>query len=237
MGRVPVYQVIYSDLAAQIHEGTLAPGDVLPGDVALCQQYGVSRMTVRQALDQLVRERLVTRRRGARTVVADQKAAGRHLSLQSFHAELGLAPDAVMTKLLASEVVTPPVAIAQALQLGPGAQASELKRLRCVEGEPAALQTSWIPLIIAPQLTREPLVGNSLYRTLQERWGIELGWAEQTISASLASREQARLLDVKERSALISAERLTFTSDGIPTELSRSWTTNAHPLVVRLDRG
>jgi GntR family transcriptional regulator len=236
MARVSMYHAIYSDLAGQIKEGLLRPGSELPGEGELSQRYGVSRMTVRQALDQLVREHAIIRRRGVRSVVADTTSGARYLnSVRPMHAELGVSAESVTTRILDSCVAEPPVDVAERLKLTDGAPAAMLQRLRSIDGRPAAIQTSWVPSTMAPGLTREPLLGGSLYRTLQERYGIHLTWAEQKINAAIASREQAALLDVKERSPLIRSERLSHSDANKPVEFSSSWATNNHPVIIRLE--
>lgn len=237
MGRVPAYQLIYQDLAAGIHDGTLRPGEALPSEAEIGRRYGVSCMTVRQALGQLAREQLVLRQRGSRAKVCDHRNAGRRLNrLVSFYAELGVPAAAVETKILSRNVLIGPANVVERFDIDSDAEIACITRLRCVRNKPVALQESWLPHRLVPHLLREPLIAGSLYRTLQERWGFVLGYADQQISAALATTSQARLLQVKPRTALITAERLAYTEDGTLIEFSRSWATADYPVTVRLDR-
>jgi len=236
MARLSMYHVIYNDLIGQIQEGTLPSGAQLPNEAELAQRYGVSHMTIRQALDQLAREGAIIRRRGVRTIVADLASGGRYLSsIRPMHAELGVPPDAVTTSIVKNYTGEPPADVADRLQLTDGASATMLTRLRLIDDRPIAIQTSWLPNTVAPRLAHEPLIGGSLYRTLQERYGIHLAWAEQRIYAATASHKQADLLNVKERSPLIRTERLSYSDANDRVEFSTSWITNNYPVIIRLE--
>jgi GntR family transcriptional regulator len=231
-----MYEVIYGDLLSQIRAGTLAPDDRLPSEPALASQYGVSRMTVRQALDQLEAEHLVVRRRGSGTYVAQPSSTYRRMNrLGSFRDEMGIGDSEVETEVKFQGAVVPPDDVRGRLGLKPRQKAIRLLRVRLVSGVPAALQESWLPYSLAPQLAREELIGGSLYRTLLERWGVKLKWAEQTISAVAATAEQAAWLGVEEGSPLISITRVAFTDDATPIELAHSWTRPEFPLFARLE--
>lgn len=229
-----MYEVIYGDLLSQIKSGTLAPGDRLSSEPALASQYGVSRMTVRQALDQLESEHLLVRRRGSGTYVAEPSATYRRMNrLGSFGEEMGVSEVTTDTKFQGS--VVPPDEVRGRLGLKPRQKAVRLLRVRLVSGTPAAVQESWLPYSLAPQLAREELIGGSLYRTLLERWGVKLKWAEQTISAVAATGEHAGWLGVEQGSPLISITRVAFVDDGTPIELAHSWTRPEFPLFARLE--
>ncbi|MFC4009309.1 GntR family transcriptional regulator [Nonomuraea purpurea] len=234
MSPVPMYEVIYGDLLSQIKAGALAPGDRLPSEPTLASQYGVSRMTVRQALDQLEAEHVVVRRRGSGTYVAQPSSTYRRMNrLGSFGEEMGVSE--VSTEMKFQGAVVAPDEVRTRLGLKPRQKATRLLRVRLVSGSPAAVQESWLPYSLAPQLAREELVGGSLYRTLFERWGVKLKWAEQTISAVAADAERAGWLGVAQGSPLIWITRVAFADDGTPIELAHSWTRPEFPLLARLE--
>jgi GntR family transcriptional regulator len=193
-------------------------------------------MTVRQALDQLGAERLVLRRRGSGTYVAPPPSTYRRLNrLTSFRDEIGVGDADVRTDVKFQGAVVPPEEVRAGLSLKPRQKAVRLLRVRVVEATPAAIQESWLPYSLAPQLAREALVEGSLYRTLRERWGIKLKWAEQTISAAAATGEQADWLGIDAGSPLITINRLAHADDGTPVELAHSWTRPEFPLFTRLE--
>ncbi|AOS63398.1 GntR family transcriptional regulator [Actinoalloteichus hymeniacidonis] len=236
MSRVPRYQLIYEDLASQITSGGLKPDERLPSEPLLAEQYGVSRMTVRQAVDQLQDERLLVRRRGAGTFVTHPRSRARRLNrLAPFAEEVGAEHDRMRSIIREQGSLVPPSDIAARLRLKDRQEAVRLVRLRIVDDVPAALQESWLPYALAPVVAREPLLGDSLYRTLQERCGLRLRWAEQEVSASAATAEQARILGVDEGSPLIASRRETYDDSSNPVEFVQSWARPEFPLSIRLE--
>lgn len=236
MAQLPLHEVIYQDLLAQIRGGELAPGDRLPSESALSEQYGVSRMTARRAIERLHAEQLVTRRSGSGTYVAQPRSAYRSMNrLGPFSDEVGASAAEVRTEVKSVHAVQAPEEVRAALGLKPRQRAVRLLRVRLVDGAPAAVQDSWLPYRVAPGLVRDELIGGSLYRTLLERWGVRLRHAEQQITATTATPEQAALLDVEPGSPLLFITRTAFGEDGRPVEWARSWTKPDFPLRTRLE--
>lgn len=231
-----MYQVISRDLRAQIEGGNLRPLEQLPSEHALAEQYGVSRMTVRQALDHMVADRLVDRRRGAGTFVSSSPVGVRRLnSLRSFREDMGLEDHDVRTEMLIQDHRLPPIEVRDRLRLRQGQKVIRLRRLRRVEGTPMSVQDSWLPYSVAPSLARDELLDGSLYRTLQQRYGIELRTAEQEITAVAATKGLADLLDVDEGAPLIAGFRVVLDRDGLPVEYAESWTRPELRIVVQLE--
>ncbi|MFB9836936.1 GntR family transcriptional regulator [Actinoallomurus acaciae] len=235
MSGLPIYEVIRRDLLSQIRDGVLRTGDRLPSEPELAAQFGVSRMTVRQAIDQLVIDHVVVRRRGSGTYVTSAPRYRRLNRLAPFRDEIGVGDADVRTEIRERRELVAPPDVAERLLLKEGQKVVRLVRLRTVDGEPAALQESWVPYALAPNLAREDLVEGSLYRTLSERWGVAVKWAEQQISAAAATEEQASLLGVPMGGPLMTIVRLTFSGAESPVELAHSWTRPEYPLLTRLD--
>jgi GntR family transcriptional regulator len=229
------YEAIYRDLQGQIQAGVLKPGTRLPSEMALAAKYSVSRMTVRQALDQLAADRAVVRRKGSGTYASEDRQTVRHLSrLAPFHAEMGLSATAVTTEILLQTAAQPPAQTRKALGLRAGDLGIRILRRRLIRAEPAAIQDSWLPYALVPGLAHEPLLGGSLYETLRTVFGIRLRWAEQDITAAAANLQQAEVLGVPAGSPLIAITRVTYADPSVPIEHSLSWTRPEYPLVVRL---
>ncbi|WP_068800541.1 GntR family transcriptional regulator [Pseudonocardia sp. HH130630-07] len=236
MSRIPRYQVIYQDLSAQIASGSLAPDVQLPSEADLAERYGVSRMTVRQAVRQLQDEQLLVRRRGAGTFVTRPSAQRRRLNrLGSFAQEMGTDETRVRTRLRGHETVAAPEEVRDRLGLGAGQEVIRIERLRLVDDRPAALQVSWLPYAQVPLLARADLSSGSLYRTIREQYGLRLTWADQEVTASAASAEQARALEVRRGAPLIASVRITHDQGSTPVEFARSWTRPEFPLSIRLE--
>lgn len=236
MSRVPRYQVIYEDLSSQIASGVLAPDAQLPSETMLAERYGVSRMTVRQAVRQLEGERLLTRRHGAGTFVTQPRAQRRRLNrLESFADEIRVEAGRVRNIVRDRSAARPPADVADRLKIAAGQEVVRIERLRLVDEVPAALQESWLPYALVPLLSREELVDGSLYRTLRQRYGLRLAWADQEVSASAATARQADALDVDEGSPLLVSTRLTHDDASAPVEFARSWTRPEFSVVIRLE--
>lgn len=237
MGRAPRYQLIADDLAQRIHSGQIPADSQLPSESDLAIRYNVSRMTVRQALNQLEAARLVQRRRGAGSFVLGRAHQTRDLLTLRPFAEEFADRNAVVDSIVvvAEERDDIPAEVESALCRGKSQRCVHIVRVRRVDGVAAAYQDAWIPFSVAPSLALEPLVEQSLYRTLRVRYGVELAWADQVISPATAVGEMASLLQVDSGSSLIKIERLTYSSRNAPVEYVNSWTTPQFPLAMRLD--
>jgi GntR family transcriptional regulator len=234
---IPAYQRIYADLAARIASGELAPESQLLAEPQLAGQYGVARMTVRQAISRLVDESLVVRVQGVGTFVAKDTAARRSLNrLTSFTEDMRSLDKPLTTEVLVQHVIDAAPMVASELELDDGARVIEFLRLRRVAGRPVSLHQSYLPYGLFPTLGRDTLVGGSLYRTLAEMHNVRLKRAEQRIRAAAASAEQARLLGVPRRSPLLSIERTTSDERNIRIEYARSWARPDFELTVHLER-
>jgi GntR family transcriptional regulator len=235
MRNLPAYRRIYEDLAGRIESGELRPESRMPGDVALAERYGVSRMTVRQALAALVDRSLVQRRQGVGTFVSGDKPDRRSLNrLTSFTEDM--SGQKLSTRILAQQVMAPPAEIAQSLALGKGAHVVFVARVRSVGGTPRSMHHSYLPYGEFPSLDRESLVNGSLYRTLEQIYNTRPRRADQRIRAVAAGRDLAKHLEVAARSPLLQTERLTFDERGVRIEFARSWMRPDLELTIHLER-
>lgn len=233
----PMYQVIVRDITERITNGSLKAGERLESELRLAEHYGVSRMTLRQALGELESSGLVVRRHGSGTFVSAPQNLHRRVNhLGAFHEEMGVDATAIETRLITQEVVAPDDRVAAELRLAPGQTTSHLVRVRSLDGRPIAVQESWVPYLLAPALGRDGLVDGSLYKTLQQRAGLEVRSAEQSVSVAAAHPELAALLDVSEGSPVMSIRRLSSAANGSPIEVAQSYTVPSLPMIVHLER-
>ncbi|QPZ38289.1 GntR family transcriptional regulator [Paramicrobacterium chengjingii] len=237
MANAPLYEVISRDLTSQIRSGRLKPGFQLESESGLARRYGVSRMTVRQALSQLELERLVTRRQGAGTFVSEPQSIERHAGrLAPFHEELGLEAEEISTRIISRDVVEPPEDVNAQLFAATGQTTLRLVRVRSYQGRPMAVQTSWLPYLRAPELAYAKFVKGSLYTTLAERFGITVVRATQRISGALATEDQSSLLDIEPGDPVTHISRLAWASTGEPIEVAESFMVPGFRLVLQLER-
>ncbi|WP_299958903.1 GntR family transcriptional regulator [uncultured Modestobacter sp.] len=216
-GVVPKHEQLrgrLAELAARLPAG--AP---LPGERQLCIEHGVSRITVREAIGQLVSEGVLVRVRGKGTFVAERAARSR-LHLASFHSDmrrLGLRPGTVV---LSVDRAVPPPATRAALELAVGERAWHVRRLRLADDQPMSVDDGWYPVAVVPDLADADLTG-SLYTLLAERYGCTIDRAEQTVRAAEADRGSAVLLGLSASRPVLVFDRVSY-SGGRPVEHARS---------------
>jgi GntR family transcriptional regulator len=215
---VPLYYQLAAAIRERIRSGSLAPGDQLPAERELAERAGISRMTARQALADLARGGDVVARHGVGTFVAEPKLTHDALHLLGFSEEMGRAGDTVRSRVLEQEVVTPPPAIAAALELGNGEETVRIVRLRSAAETPLLLETSLVPLSLCPGLEHEDLEHQSLYAVLELRYGVRPRSARQTIDATTASAFESELLGIPEGAPMLLLEGITTTDRGLPIE-------------------
>jgi GntR family transcriptional regulator len=220
---LPKYHQIYLVLREQLHEGRFAEG--LPGELALMAQFGVARVTVRRALEQLSSEGLIARNPGRRTRALPQVAAGESQGGKSVErANLrGLLENLVTmglhtsVKVIEVATITASSQVADALQLQLGDPVQKAVRVRSTKEGPLSHITTYVPDTIARRFGRRELSKKPILVLLEES-GVKVGRAHQTISARLADNVLAQHLDVSVGSALLAVRRLIYDEDERPVQ-------------------
>jgi GntR family transcriptional regulator len=220
---LPKYHQIYLVLREQLHEGRFAEG--LPGELVLMAQFGVARVTVRRALEQLASEGLIERNPGRRTRALPQPAAGDRPSGKSMErANLrGLLENLVTmglhtsVKVIDVATITASTQVAEALQLQLGDPVQKAVRVRATKEGPLSHITTYVPDTIARRFGRRELSKKPILVLLEES-GVKVGRAHQTISARLADNVLAQHLDVSVGSALLAVRRLIYDEDERPVQ-------------------
>ena len=212
----PAYRQIELQLLDLIGEGALAPGDRVPAERELALRVGVSRMTLRQALDGLVRRGLLERRGGQGTFVAARKVEQDLRVLRLYPDELRGQGVAETTAVLRSETVPAPSAVAVALGLDRGAPVHQIERLRTAAGAPLLAETAWLPAALLPDFLTAPLEG-SLWDALAAS-GHRVARAVEHLEPVLAGADEAHLLEVEEGAPLMLVERTSYDAGGVAVE-------------------
>lgn len=229
---VPLYHQLSEQLAAAISKGTLQPGDPFENEVALAERLGLSRPTVRQAIQELVTQGLLLRRRGLGTTVANRKIH-RRAELTSLWDDLARANREPSSDLLSHEHVVDE-RVAAALDLPPDALLLSVVRLRYSANEPLAILHNWLP----PEhsdLTLDELEGNSLYALLRER-GVRPVVAHQTIGARMPTATERRRLGMKPGEPVLTMTRSAFDQMGRPVEYAdHCYRASSYSLEVMID--
>lgn len=204
-----------SDLLAELAVRELGPDAAIPSERELMTTYGVSRATVRKAIERLITDGLLHRIHGKGTFVARPRLESR-LHLASFSQDMrrrGLTPS---TRSLGIERERPPADVARALRLGSSGEAWRIERIRLADGQPIALEQGWYPEPVLPDLDREDL-GGSLYEVLSRRYGLTIDAAEQTLWGESADSTLARRLDAPVHTPLLVFRRVSSAA-GTPLE-------------------
>jgi DNA-binding GntR family transcriptional regulator len=213
----PLYYQLAQAIEGAISSGGLPSGSRLENEVLLAQRYGLSRPTVRRAVQELVDKGLLVRKRGVGTQVI-QPHVRRSVELTSLYDDLARAGESPTTDVLSLERIAAPPDIAEELDLAAGGEIVVVRRLRRSNGEPLALMTNHLPGRFHP--TIDDLAARGLYQYLRTQ-GVHLRVAHQRIGARLARAEEARLLDEPPRSALLTMQRTAFDDQGIAVEHGR----------------
>jgi len=219
---VPAHAQIEDRLAEAIAAGELRAGDRLPPERELAEGIGVSRMTLRQALDSLERRGMVVRARGRRggTFVAAAKIERDMTRLAGLTQELRRQGHEAGAKVLSAREGPCGQRTAAALGLQPGHRVFEVVRLRLSDGAPLALERSLFSVELFPGLLGMPLDG-SLYELIETRFG-QVPWrAVERIEPVIADHAEAEALGIKPGAPLLLVERTAYNAHGTPLEYAR----------------
>lgn len=212
---VPVYYKLYVLLAQKIRDGELGPGEPLPSESEMTAEYGVSRVTVRKALNQLEKEKLVIRRRGARSCVAPREEEETPPLIRGPIDNLLTRGLAAQARNLEAGWKVPTLHALEALRLPPNTECFRVVRLRMHDDAPFSYSRVYVAPKSAEPLADVPL-GNDPVLVHLERAGFRASCADQSISATLAHDPAASALGVPLGSALIQLRRTVFDADGEP---------------------
>ncbi|HKV88428.1 MAG TPA: GntR family transcriptional regulator [Candidatus Dormibacteraeota bacterium] len=199
----------------------LEVGQSIPSERQLTGELGVSRLTVRAALDELVRDGYLERRHGSGTYVTEPKIA-QPLSLTSFSEDMrrrGLTPGSRTLELTST---TAGARLAHRLGVSPEARLVRVKRLRLADSRPMAMEVLHVPESLVPGLTRADFEGHSFYELLRERYGIVIASGTQTIEPTVTSEEESEVLGVPLHTPAFLFERTTVSESGRTVEFVRS---------------
>lgn len=220
------------ELAAKLEQsvfsGRWPAGARIPSERDLAAQHGVSRQTVREALDELERAGLLTRRHGSGTYVMPRRLEQSLLSHFSIVESLRSTGATVGTEVLEQATVKALPAIARELGLRSGTRVLELERLRTVDGEPFMLEHTWLPLRRLPGIENADLRDEGLYALLRRRFGIVLVRAVESLEPVLLRAEEAKHLQDEPGRPALMLLRTTYDTDDQPVETARA--------ILRADR-
>ena len=219
---IPIFVQVKIAIDEAVGSGELPPHRRIPSERELAGLFGVSRMTIRQALLEMIGEGSLYTRTGKGTYVAERKIAQPLQRLTSFTQDMaarGLRPS---SRLLGAELLPAPIELAHALSIPTGSELVRIRRLRLANGQPLAIETSHLPHARCPGLADHDLQEHSLYELLRDRYGLELASAKQTIEAASPTEEERELLDMPHGVPVLRIHRFTSSREGMVCEFVQS---------------
>ncbi|WP_343730226.1 GntR family transcriptional regulator [Duganella sp.] len=215
---VPLYTQVKENLRERILDGTYPAHARLPAESELSTIFGVSRITVRQALSDLQKEGVIFKIPGKGTFVAKPKAFQQLTQLEGFGEAMSRMGYEIYNQVTSHKTIAATPHVAQQLQLPPGAEVTEIKRIRHLNREPVSLEVTYLAQDIGERLAREDLATRDIFLILENDYGIPLGRADLQVDAILADETLAHALRVQQGSAVLRIERLTHRADGAPLD-------------------
>lgn len=221
MSNKPLYRQIADQIREQIQSGALKAGDALPTELRLREQFGVSRVTVRQAIKLLVEQDVLESVQGSGTYVKEVKVNYDIYQLTSFDEKLQHLDVASHSEVLAFSIIKPPMAIAEALALSEDERVYYIKRLRYIVQKPVTLEETWMPLSLFPDLTYEVMQG-SKYAWMENSKNMLIDRSEQEIIPLMPTKEMVALLGVNADEPILQKVSKGYLADGTVFEFSRN---------------
>jgi GntR family transcriptional regulator len=211
----PLYVQIREALRQRILNGEYFPSTRLPSESELERVYGVSRITVRQALRDLEEEGLLHKVHGKGTFTGRHKAAQNATQLRGFGEAMAEQGHRTLNQVLSFRQIPADGQVAAALQLPAGTQVCELKRLRLLDGEPISVDHTYLPVHIGEQLVKFDLETRDVFEIFETEMRIELSAARLEIEAIRGTRALARSLGTSPSDPILRVNRLTSTTAGV----------------------
>jgi GntR family transcriptional regulator len=218
---IPLYYQLKMILMEYIREQHANIDEPIPTEIEISEYFGISRPTVRQAINELVVEGYLYRVKAKGTFITKPKITQDFLlTLDSFNNEMrkkGLVPS---TRILEREVIECDEKIAKVLKLEPGSEVIKLTRLRCANNEPIVFVITYVPYRLCPILMESDLENESMYGIIERESGKLISNATRTLECIMAGEFEARLLNIEKGAPVQYFESVVFLADGTPVEYS-----------------
>ena len=217
-GPLPLYSQVQMALRREIESG-MKPGDALETEPELLKRFGVSRITIRRALDELVAEGLIVRQQGRGTFVREPQITqdlARLLSWTASMRQLGYDPQTMSIEM---DIVEPDATIRALLQSPPKTRVVRIRRVRGAQSQPACIMTNYLPEGLVPHIEERGLIDDSVYATLAAH-GLAPRRVEDTGEGRAATQEEAEALQIEPGDPLLEVTRLSFDAIGRPLDIA-----------------
>ncbi len=210
---IPLYYQLYKILKERIGKGEFGPGDFLPSENQLAALYDVSRLTVREALAELVKEGLIEKKKGRGSIVTGPKNVENLTGLHGFTEDAKIAGFRPTSRVLDNRLVEAPLSVSEKLNLPQGSKVVLLKRLRLLDETPYAIETAYVNPMIDVRVLNVldmDMSKNSLYEFFRKILGLKLIYADETLEVMKATHEVQKLLKISKDACVVLRHRFTY---------------------------
>jgi GntR family transcriptional regulator len=218
MAEIPLYGKVEEILASEIAQGDLQPGDRLPSEDELLSRFGVSRITVRRAIQNLIQRGIVEIRRGRGTFVLAPKISQELTKLTGFVEDMDAHGRKASAHVIGHGVVVANARVARQLAISKGTHVMRIERVRIADSVPMSFDETYLPLDIGRKVVRNDLRVMPIFTLLEEKYGIPLTDAEYSLEAAAASVQVAEALEIPKGAPIFRIERTSFTTKGKPID-------------------
>lgn len=216
----PIYIKIEKYLKDLIDSGEIKQGELLPSENKLCEKFNVTRMTVRSAFNNLVKEGYISRKRGIGSIVLVNRISDNIGTVESYTKEMVNKGYSIITKLISLTIVEADNIIKDKLNLDLGENVWEVKRVRYADGCPVSYMITYMPVKMFPNLKRSDC--NSLYNYL-DQYGYKISTAQRVVEALISTEELMELLELDCESPILHIEQVGILEDGEAFEYSHTY--------------
>lgn len=218
---IPLYYQVEQDLASLIADGTLAPGSQLPSEEELVQKYGVSRTTVRKAVQELERLGLIEIRRGRGTFVRSEKITQEFTELTGFVEDMVAAGRRPSAKVLGKMTVEADEGVARQLRVPIGTEVMRIRRVRMADEEPVSLDETYLPIDLGRKVVENDLEVYPIFSLLEGKYDTPLLEADYRLEAVSAGPPVAEALGVEVKAPILLIERTSYSLDRRPVDYEK----------------
>ncbi|ADU31938.1 GntR family transcriptional regulator [Evansella cellulosilytica] len=218
---LPIYYQLEEEIRELINSGQLKAGDLLPSERVYAEKYEISRMTVRQAITNLVSEGLLIRQKGKGTFVAEKKLEQPLKGITSFSEEMEARNMKPSTKIISFQQELAEPVVAKKLQIEANTPVYKIHRIRLANDIPLAVETTYTPAKFIEGISEEQFT-SSFYDIIEKRLNLSIGYGEQEIESVLANDSEIKHLNLHKGDPVLLVRRVTFLSNNEPFEYCRT---------------
>jgi GntR family transcriptional regulator len=218
---IPLYAQVESILAAGIADGTFAPGSQLPNEDELIERYAVSRTTIRQTIQNLMRRGLMEIRRGKGTFVLQPKITQELTELSGFVEDMQSLGRQASARVIDKQIVPASESVARQLAITEGTPVVRIQRVRLADNAPLSFDETYLPRAIGERILENDLETEPIFSLLEQKYDTPLAEAEYRLEAISADRTVGEALGIAQGSPIFLIERTSYTTDHMPIDYEK----------------